>query len=87
MAYSKSPAKRALTAEKRRVSNKANKSELKTAMKVFEATLTGGNVDATKEQLLHATSLIDKGVSKGLIHKNTAARRKSAIAKKFNTLG
>lgn len=87
MAKSKTPAKRALTAEKRRISNKANKSELKTVIKNFEATLTGDNVDAAKEQLLHATSLIDKGVSKGLIHKKTAARRKSAIAKKFNAIG
>lgn len=86
MAKSKTPAKRALVAEKRRISNKARNSEMKTAIKKFEASLHGDDVDTAREQLVHTISLIDKGVSKGVMHKNTAARKKSSLAKKFNAM-
>ncbi|HPF19894.1 MAG TPA: 30S ribosomal protein S20 [Syntrophomonas sp.] len=86
MAKSKTPAKRARIAEDNRLRNKAQKSKLKTSIKHYEASLTGDNVDAAREDLIKVTSLIDKSVTKGVLHKNTAARKKSALAKKFNSL-
>ncbi len=86
MAKSKTPAKRARNAEKARVRNKAYKSSLKTGIKRFEVSLTSDDVDASREKLLQATSLIDKSVSKGILHKNNAARKKSKLTKKFNAL-
>ena len=86
MAKGKTPAKRARNAEKSRISNKSYKSSLKTNIKNYEASLTADNLDATREKLLQVTSLIDKSVSKGVMHKNTAARKKSSLTKKFNSL-
>ncbi len=86
MAKSKTPAKRARNAEKARVRNKSYKSTLKTSIKRFEVSLTGADVDASREKLLQATSLIDKSVSKGILHKNNAARKKSRLTKKFNLI-
>ncbi len=86
MAKSKTPAKRARNAEKARVRNKAYKSQLKTSIKGFEASLTSDSMDASREKLLQATSLIDKSVSKGILHKNNAARKKSRLTKKLNAL-
>lgn len=62
------------------------KSKLKSSIKNYEASLTANDLDATRENLLQVTSLIDKGVSKGILHKNTAARKKSKLAKKFNNI-
>ena len=84
MAKSKTPAKRARIAEKRRINNKSRNSEMKTAIKKFEMSLQGDDMDVARENLVHATSLIDKSASKGIMHKNTAARRKSALAKRLN---
>lgn len=86
MAKSKTPAKRARRAEANRLRNKAQKSRLKTAIRKYEATVKEVNVDAASENLQQAISLIDKSVSKGIMHKNTAARRKSALARKFNQI-
>lgn len=84
MAKSKTPAKRARVAEKNRLRNKAFKSRLKTAIKKYEGSLD--NVEAARDNLLQVTSLIDKSVNKGILHKNTAARKKSALTKKFNSI-
>ena len=86
MAKSKTPAKRARNAEKSRIRNKAYKSTLKTSIKNFEVSLTQDNTDAAREKLLQVTSLIDKSVSKGILHKNNAAHKKSRLSKNFNTL-
>ena len=86
MAKSKTPAKRARNAEKARVRNKAYKSSLKTRIKGFERSLAGDDMDTSREKLLQATSLIDKSVSKGILHKNNAARKKSRLTKKYNAL-
>ncbi|MDD4776621.1 MAG: 30S ribosomal protein S20 [Syntrophomonas sp.] len=86
MAKSKTPAKRARNAEKARVRNKSYKSALKTGIKRFELSLTGDDVDASRDILLKATSLIDKSVSKGILHKNNAARKKSRLTKKLNSI-
>jgi small subunit ribosomal protein S20 len=86
VAKSKTVAKRARTSENNRIRNKAYKSRLKTSIKNYEVSLTSDNVDAVRENLLQVTSLIDKSVSKGVLHKNTAARKKSSLSKKFNSL-
>lgn len=86
MAQSKTPAKRARRAEANRLRNKANKSRLKTAIKKYEQALQAGDVETAQQSLIAVTSLIDKNVSKGILHRNTAARRKSAMARRFNAL-
>ncbi len=87
MAKSKTPAKRARKAEENRLRNKAFKSRLKTSIKKYESALQEDNQEAAKDNLLQVTSLIDKSVNKGVLHKNTAARRKSSLVKKFNSVG
>ncbi|MDD2372909.1 MAG: 30S ribosomal protein S20 [Syntrophomonadaceae bacterium] len=87
MAKSKAPAKRARKAEENRLRNKAYKSRLKTAIKNYESALQEDNQEAARDNLLQVTSLIDKSVNKGVLHKNTAARRKSSLVKKFNSVG
>lgn len=87
MAKSKTPAKRARRAEANRLRNKAYKSRLKTAIKKYESTLKEDSQEAARDNLLQVTSLIDRSVNKGILHKNTAARRKSALAKKLNSIG
>ena len=86
MAKSKTPAKRARIAEANRLRNKAQKSRLKTAIKNYEASLASNDVESAQAKLLEATSLIDKSVSKGILHKNNAARKKSSLAVKFNKM-
>lgn len=86
MAKSKTPAKRARRAEANRLNNKAYKSRLKTAIKKYEISLNGDNLEAAKDNLLQVTSLIDKSVAKGILHKNTAARKKSNFSKQLNLL-
>jgi len=86
VAKSKTPAKRARIAEANRLRNKAYKSRLKTAIKKYEASLASNDIESARARLLEATSLIDKSVSKGILHRNNAARKKSALAIKFNKL-
>ena len=86
MANIKSQIKRNRQNEKRRMRNKSVKSSLKTAIRKFhEATAAQG--DNTEALLRDASRKLDKAVSKGVIHKNQAANRKSAIAKKLAALG
>lgn len=86
MAKSKTPAKRARRAEVNRLRNKAYSSRLKTAIKKYEAALKGDDPQAAQDTLLQATSLIDKSVNKGILHKNNAARKKSKLAQKIALL-
>ena len=86
MANIKSQIKRNKQNEKRRMRNKAVKSSLKTAIRRFNETLAQGDPEASAAELRAASRKLDKAVSKGVIHKNQAANRKSAIAKKLNEL-
>ncbi len=86
MAKSKTPAKRARKAEENRLRNKAYRSTMKTYVKKFDAAIAEHNVESARENLTITISLIDKSINKGVLHKNTAARKKSALAKKFNLL-
>ncbi|MBP2702699.1 30S ribosomal protein S20 [Microbispora sp. RL4-1S] len=86
MANIKSQIKRNRQNEKRRLRNKAVKSSLKTAVRKFREAADQGNVDETLAALKAASRQLDKAVSKGVIHKNQAANRKSAIAKRAAAL-
>ena len=86
MANIKSQKKRILTAEKARMRNKACKSELKTAVKAVRAAVEAGDKEAAAAAASKAGKLLDKAATKGIIHKNQAAQRKSGVAKLVNTL-
>ena len=86
MANIKSQIKRIKTNEKARQRNKAVKSELRTHVRKFREALESGNVEEATAALRVATRKLDKAVAKGVIHKNQAANRKSAIAKKLDEL-
>jgi len=77
----KSQIKRNRQNEARRQRNKAVKSELKTHVRHFRAAAESGDAAAATEAMRKATRELDKAASKGVIHKNQAANRKSAIAK------
>ncbi|GGW90635.1 MULTISPECIES: 30S ribosomal protein S20 [Streptomyces] len=82
MANIKSQMKRIKTNEKARQRNKAVKSSLKTAIRRTREAIEAGDLEkATAAQALAAKKL-DKAVSKGVLHKNNAANKKSALAKK-----
>ncbi|WP_448613539.1 30S ribosomal protein S20 [Modestobacter sp. URMC 112] len=82
MANIKSQMKRIKTNEKARQRNVAVKSALKTQVRRFRAAADTGDKDAATAALLIAGKALDKAASKGIIHKNQAANRKSALAKK-----
>ena len=86
MANIKSQKKRILTNEKARLRNNAVKSELKTAIRAVNTAVESTDKDAAAAAMLSATRKLDKAVSKGVLHKNNAANRKSAISKKVNAL-
>jgi small subunit ribosomal protein S20 len=78
----KSQIKRNKQNEKARLRNKAVKSELKTSVRKFREAADTGDVDAATTAMRAACRSLDKAASKGVIHKNQAANRKSAIAKR-----
>ncbi|HVT21579.1 MAG TPA: 30S ribosomal protein S20 [Mycobacteriales bacterium] len=80
MANIKSQIKRNKQNEAARLRNKAVKSELKTAVRRFREAADSGDAAATSTALRSASRLLDKAASKGVIHKNQAANRKSAMA-------
>ncbi|MBO9705883.1 30S ribosomal protein S20 [Arthrobacter sp. Y-9] len=86
MANIKSQKKRILTNEKARQRNVAVKSELKTLIKTVNEAVEAGNKEAAESAVKAASRKLDKAVSKGVIHKNNAANRKSAINKKVSAL-
>jgi len=83
----KSSEKRAQIGKVRNARNKADKSALKTTLKKFDAAAAGGDQAAAAASHKIAVKSVDRAVSKGLIHKNNAARKKSKMAKKMNSLG
>jgi small subunit ribosomal protein S20 len=82
----KSQIKRNLQNEKRRMRNKAVKSSLKTAVRKFNEAVAAGDNETAQTLLRDATRKLDKAVSKGVIHRNQAANRKSAIAARERSL-
>ncbi len=86
MANIKSQKKRILTNEKARQRNQAVKSELRTAIKKVRNAISAGDKDAALAAQREAARKLDKAASKGVIHKNNAANRKSGLAAKVNAL-
>ncbi len=86
MANIKSQLKRIKTNEKRRVRNKSVKSSVKTAIRKFREAAEAGDKDKAVELLRDASKRLDKAASKGVIHANQAANKKSAMAKRANAL-
>ncbi len=86
MANIKSQIKRNKQNEAARVRNKAVKSELKTAVRRFREAADSGNAENATTALRSASRLLDKAASKGVIHKNQAANRKSAMAQRAEGL-
>ena len=86
MANIKSQKKRILTAEKARQRNKAVRAELKTAIKAVRTAVEAGQLEDAQVAANKASRLLDKAASKGIVHKNQAAQRKSGVQKLVNTL-
>ncbi|TWM16789.1 30S ribosomal protein S20 [Bacillus licheniformis] len=82
----KSAIKRTKTNNERRAHNVTIKSAMRTAMKQVETFVSNNEADKAKAALSAAAKKIDKAAKKGLVHKNTAARYKSNLAKKVNGL-
>jgi small subunit ribosomal protein S20 len=78
--------KRVKTNAVRTERNKSYKAELRTWIRKFRAEAEAGNKDAATTALAAASKKLDKAVSKGVIHKNQAANKKSAMAKQLNNL-
>jgi small subunit ribosomal protein S20 len=85
MANIKSQIKRNRQNEGRRLRNKAVRTRLKTEAKTVRQTGAAGDTEAAAEQLRATSRLLDKAASKGAIHPNTAARRKSKLARSLRT--
>lgn len=66
--------------------NKMAKSILKTSLKKFDAAVSAGDAATTDSAYKAAVKTIDQAVKKGILHKNTAARKKSSIARKMNSI-
>ncbi len=86
MANIKSQLKRIKTNEKARLRNKAVRSSLKTSVRKFREAVDAGDRDTATTLLVTAGRQLDKAASKGVIHKNQAANRKSAMAKRAASL-
>ena len=86
MANIKSQIKRNKQNEKARQRNKAVKSSLKTAVRSFREAADSGDTEKANVAMRAAYVKLDKAVSKGIIHKNQAANRKSALAKRVASL-
>ena len=80
----KSAMKRVKVIEKKTMRNNMIKSGYRTAVKKFEQALESGNVEEAKALFYEATKKIDQPCTKGVLVKNTAARKKSRLAKKLN---
>ena len=86
MANIKQQKKRDITNNKKRLLNNSFASSLKTAVKAFEAAVVTGDKAKAQEAFNFACKKIDKAVTKGLHHKNYAARQKSRLAKALNAM-
>ena len=83
---SKSVEKRDRENAKRRLRNRAAKSTVRTAVKKFNAAVAAGDKAAAKEALDLSVKLLDSAAGKGVIHQNTASRKKSRMTQAYNKL-
>ena len=86
VAHSLSAKKRVRQNTKKRAINRARKSQVKTQVKHFEAAVSSGDVEAAREQYRLVVKKLDKTAATSTMHKRTAARKKSRLAKKLNSL-
>lgn len=86
MANIKSQIKRNRQNEKRRLRNKSVKTSLKTAVRKFREAADAGDSETATALMREASRKLDKAASKGVIHKNQAANRKSSIARQVQSL-
>ena len=86
MAHSLSAKTRARQNAKARTRNRARKSIVKTQLKRYEQTLSAGNLDAAQDQFKQLTRKLDKVSVTSTMHKNTASRLKSRMARRLNAL-
>jgi small subunit ribosomal protein S20 len=86
VAHSLSAKKRIRQNAKKRVINRARKSMVKTQVKHFEAALSTGELDKAQEQYRLLVKKLDKVASTSTMHKNTASRMKSRMARRLNTM-
>ena len=86
MAHSLSAKKRVKQNAKRRTISRARKSQVKTQIKHFETALSDGDVEAASEQYQIIVRKLDKTAATSTMHKRTAARKKSRLAKHLNSL-
>ena len=86
MAHSLSAKKRVRQNVRRKTLNKSRRSQVKTQVKRFEAVLSEGNVATAEEQFRATVKRLDKAGTTSTMHKKTAARKKSRLAKKLNAL-
>jgi small subunit ribosomal protein S20 len=82
--HSLSAKKRVRQNIKRRARNRARKDQIKEAVKGFTAAVTSGKLDQAEKALRAASQKLDRIATKGTIHKNTAARKRSRLAKRLN---
>lgn len=87
MANTTQSAKRARQSEKRFSVNKARRSRIRTFLRKVEEALASGNKDAAAAALRAAQPELMRGVTKGIVHKNTAARKVSRLASRVKALG
>ena len=86
MANIKSSAKRDEKSKELRAKTRADKTELKTMSKKFDAAVVDGNREAAESAYKVAVKTVDRAAGKGLLHKNNAAHKKSAMANKLNEM-
>ena len=86
MANIKSSAKRDLKSKELRAKNRADKPEPKTTMKKFDTPIAEGNSETAVRAYKVAVKTVDRAAGKGLLHKNNAAHKKSAMANKLNEM-
>ena len=84
MANSKQSAKRARVSEKKRTRNRVLRVAARTRIRQANEAIVGSDQAVTAEALTEAISLLDRAASKGIIHPNNAARRKSRLMARFN---
>jgi len=86
MANIKSALKRIRQSERRRTRNAAVRSSVRTAVKAVRGALESGARDKARAALARTVQTLDKAVTKGVIHRNAAARKKSRLARQLNAL-
>ena len=82
----KSAKKRVLITKKKTLRNQMIKAAIHTALKKADAAILAGDQETAKAAVVYASKKMDQAVAKGVFHKNTIARKKSALAKRFNKM-